>query len=129
MKTIALVAHDGKKADILQFANDNKKALLKCKLIATRTTGKLLKEKLGLKVKCYLSGPMGGDAEIAALVANKKVHAVIFITDPLDAHPHDPDIHGLMRVCNVHNIPLATNIATAQLIISREGLFSDVDLM
>ncbi len=128
-KTIALIAHDGKKADILQFANDNREALLKCNLIATRTTGKLLKEKVGLKVKCYMSGPMGGDAEIAALVANKKVNAVIFITDPLDAHPHDPDIHGLMRVCNVHNIPLASNIATAQLIISRQGLFSDEDMM
>ncbi len=129
VKTIALIAHDGKKADILQFANDNRKDLAKCRLIATRTTGKLLKEKLGLKVKCYLSGPMGGDAEIAAQVANKKVHAVIFITDPLDAHPHDPDIHGLMRVCNVHNVPLATNIATAHYIISREGLFSDEDMM
>jgi len=125
MKTIALIAHDGKKADILQFTNDNRKVLSKCKLIATRTTGKLLKEKLGLKVKCYMSGPMGGDAEIAALVANKKVHAVIFITDPLDAHPHDPDIHGLLRVCNVHNIPLATNIATAQFIVSNKGLFSN----
>jgi methylglyoxal synthase len=124
MKTIALIAHDGKKADILQFANDNKIALSKCRLIATRTTGKLLKEKVGLNVKCYMSGPMGGDAEIAAQVANKKVNAVIFITDPLDAHPHDPDIHGLMRVCNVHNVPLATNIATAKLIVSREGLFS-----
>ncbi|MFZ4622546.1 MAG: methylglyoxal synthase, partial [Bacteroidota bacterium] len=91
-KTVALIAHDGKKADILQFANDNRAALSKCNLIATRTTGKLMKEKLGLKVKCYMSGPMGGDAEIAAQVANKKVHAVIFITDPLDAHPHDPDI-------------------------------------
>jgi methylglyoxal synthase len=124
MKTIAMIAHDGKKADILQFANDNRKSLATCNLIATRTTGKLLMEKVGLKVKCYLSGPMGGDAEIAAQVANKKVDAVIFITDPLDAHPHDPDIHGLMRVCNVHNIPLATNIATATLIVSNEGLFS-----
>ncbi|MCK9409732.1 MAG: methylglyoxal synthase [Bacteriovoracaceae bacterium] len=123
MKTIAMIAHDGKKADILQFANDNKKMLSKCNLIATKTTGKLLKEKVGLKVKCFMSGPMGGDAEIAALVANKKVDAVIFITDPLDAHPHDPDINGLLRVCNVHNIPLASNIATAQLIISRKRLF------
>ena len=123
MKTIALIAHDGKKADMLQFANDNKKVFSGCSLIATKTTGKLLKDKLGLKVKCYMSGPMGGDAEIAALVANRKVQAVIFITDPLDAHPHDPDIHGLMRVCNVHNIPLATNIATAQFIVSRKGLF------
>jgi methylglyoxal synthase len=124
MKTIAMIAHDGKKADILQFANDNRRALAKCNLIATKTTGKLLMEKVGLNVKCYMSGPMGGDAEIAAQVANKKVDAVIFITDPLDAHPHDPDIHGLMRVCNVHNIPLATNIATAKLIVSKEGLFS-----
>ncbi|MFA6456683.1 MAG: methylglyoxal synthase [Bacteroidota bacterium] len=128
MKTIALIAHDGKKADILQFANDNKKALSKCSLIATRTTGKLLKEKVGLKVKCYMSGPLGGDAEIAALVANKKVDAVIFITDPLDAHPHDPDIHGLMRVCNVHNVPLATNIATAHFIVSNKGLFSNKNI-
>lgn len=124
MKTIALIAHDGKKAEILQFANDNKRALAKCALIATKTTGSLLKEHVGLKVKCYKSGPMGGDAEIAALVANNKVDAVIFITDPLDAHPHDPDIHGLMRVCNVHNVPLATNIATAKLIVSTKGLFS-----
>ncbi|MDD8018702.1 MAG: methylglyoxal synthase [Bacteroidota bacterium] len=123
MKTIALIAHDGKKADILQFVNDNKAKLSKYKLIATKTTGKLIKEKVGLKVKCYMSGPMGGDAEIAALVANKKVDAVIFITDPLDAHPHDPDIHGLMRVCNVHNVPLASNIATAQLILSSETFF------
>jgi methylglyoxal synthase len=119
MKTIALIAHDGKKADMLQFVNDNKKILSKFNLIATKTTGKLIKEKVGLKVKCYLSGPYGGDAEIAAQVANKKVHAVIFITDPLDAHPHDPDIHGLLRVCNVHNIPLATNIATANLMIGK----------
>ncbi len=117
MKTIALIAHDGKKADMLQFVNDNKKKLGKYNLIGTKTTGTLIKEKVGLKVKCYLSGPKGGDAEIAALVANKKVHAVFFITDPLDAHPHDPDIHGLLRVCNVHNVPLATNIATAEMVI------------
>lgn len=117
MKTIALIAHDGKKTDILQFVNDNKQKLLKFKLVATKTTGTLIKDKVGLDVKCYLSGPKGGDAQIASLVAEKKVHAVIFITDPLNAHPHDPDIHTLMRVCNVHNVPLATNIATAQLLI------------
>jgi len=117
MKTIALVAHDGKKADLLQFVNDNKRKLSRNQLVGTKTTGTLIREKVGLDVKCLLSGPKGGDAQIAALVAEDKVHAVIFITDPLNAHPHDPDIHTLMRVCNVHNIPLATNIATAQMVI------------
>ena len=117
MKTIALVAHDGKKADLLQFVNDNRQKLSRCSLVGTKTTGMLIKEKVGLKVQCFLSGPKGGDAQIAALVAEGKADAVIFIIDPLNAHPHDPDIHTLMRVCNVHNVPLATNIATAQLII------------
>jgi methylglyoxal synthase len=117
MKTIALVAHDGKKADMLQFVNDNKQKLAHYNLVGTKTTGTLIKEKVGLKVKCLLSGPKGGDAQIASLVAEGKAQAVIFITDPLNAHPHDPDIHTLMRVCNVHNVPLATNIATATMVI------------
>lgn len=117
MKTIAIVAHDGKKADMLQFVNDNKKKLSKFRIFATKTTGTLIKEKVGLKVTCFRSGPFGGDAEIAAQVVNAKVDAVVFITDPLDAHPHDPDIHTLLRVCNVHNVPLATNIASAELLI------------
>jgi methylglyoxal synthase len=117
MNTIAIIAHDGKKTDMLQFVNDNKKKLTKFNLVATKTTGILIKEKVGLPVECFHSGPYGGDAEIAAMVVNGKVQAVIFLTDPLDAHPHDPDIHTLMRVCNVHNVPLATNIATADLLI------------
>ncbi|MGE5315994.1 MAG: methylglyoxal synthase [Acidobacteriota bacterium] len=122
MKTLALIAHDEKKADILAFVNKNRAKLAKFNLIATRTTGTLIRDKVGLTVKCYRSGPLGGDAEIAALVAKGKVDAVIFITDPLNAHPHDPDIHTLMRVCNVYNVPLAPNIATAELIVSREKL-------
>jgi methylglyoxal synthase len=122
MKTLALIAHDEKKTDMLAFVNKNKAKLSKFNLIATRTTGTLIRDKVGLTVKCYLSGPLGGDAEIAALVAKGKVDAVIFITDPLNAHPHDPDIHTLMRVCNVYNVPLAPNIATAELIVSREKL-------
>lgn len=122
MKTLALIAHDEKKTDMLAFVNQNKAKLAKFHLIATRTTGMLIRSKVGLDVKCYLSGPLGGDAEIAALVAKGKVDAVIFITDPLNAHPHDPDIHTLMRVCNVYNVPLAPNIATAELIVSREKL-------
>jgi methylglyoxal synthase len=122
MKTLALIAHDEKKTDMLAFVNKNRTKLTKFHLIATRTTGTLIRDKVGLNVKCYLSGPLGGDAEIAALVAKGKVDAVIFITDPLNAHPHDPDIHTLMRVCNVYNVPLAPNIATAELIVSREKL-------
>lgn len=122
MKTLALIAHDEKKTDMLAFVNKNRAKLTKFHLVATRTTGMLIRDKVGLDVKCYLSGPLGGDAEIAALVAKGKVDAVIFITDPLNAHPHDPDIHTLMRVCNVYNVPLAPNIATAELIVSREKL-------
>jgi len=118
-KTIAIIAHDGKKADLLDFVQKNRKRLSKYHLIATRTTGTMVREKLGLEVRCYRSGPYGGDAEIAARVVNGDVHAVIFITDPLDAHPHDPDIHTLLRVCNVHNVPLATNIATANMIVGK----------
>ena len=82
--------------------------------IATGTTGKRISEATRLPVECLLSGPLGGDAQIAARVATGQVQAVFFLVDPLSAHPHEPDIQGLLRVCNVHNIPLATNQATAE---------------
>jgi len=122
MKTIALIAHDGKKADMVAFATYNREKLTAYHLIATETTGKLLRDKVGLEVEILLSGPMGGDAQIAARVAQGKVAGVIFFVDPLNAHPHDPDIQGLLRVCNVHNVPLATNVATADLIVSGQAL-------
>jgi len=121
-KTIALIAHDRKKADMVAFATFNREKLSRYHLIATGTTGKMLHEKVGLEVERMLSGPLGGDAQIAARVAEGKVHGVIFLLDPLDKHPHEPDIQTLLRVCNVHNVPLATNIATADLIISQEAL-------
>lgn len=117
MKTIALIAHDGKKADIVAFAMQNIPFLKRYHLVATKSTGALMRDKCKLDITQMASGPYGGDAEIAALIVQQKIHAVIFITDPLDKHPHDPDIQMLMRVCNVHNIPLATNIATAELIV------------
>jgi methylglyoxal synthase len=122
MKTIALIAHDGKKVDMIAWATFNRDRLENYHLIATRTTGKLLQEKVGLQVERVLSGPKGGDAQIAARVAQGEVQEVIFLVDPLDKHPHDPDIQTLLRVCNVHNVPLATNIATADLIISADTL-------
>ena len=121
-KTIALIAHDGKKADMVAFATFNREKLMGFNLIATATTGRLLIEKVGLDVEYLLSGPYGGDAQIAARVAQGEVDAVFFFVDPLDKHPHDPDIQTLLRACNVHNVPIATNVATADLIISEEAL-------
>jgi methylglyoxal synthase len=120
--TVALVAHDGKKADMVAFATFNRAKLSEFRLIATGTTGGILVEKVGLDVERMLSGPHGGDAQIAARVAEGKVDAVIFLIDPLDKHPHDPDIQTLLRVCNVHDVPIATNLATADLIISADSL-------
>lgn len=121
-KTIALIAHDGKKADMVAFATFNRDRLMNFDLIATGTTGSLLTEKVGLDVERLLSGPRGGDAQIAARVSQGEVDAVFFFVDPLDKHPHDPDIQTLLRACNVHNVPIATNVATADLIISDETL-------
>src|SRR5688572_24198425 len=118
MNTIALIAHDGKKDEMMSFALDHRDVLSGFHLIGTGTTGGLIQEKVGLDVERMLSGPIGGDVQIAALVVVGKVAAVLFFVDPLAKHPHDPDIQTLLRACNVHNVPLATNPATARLIIS-----------
>lgn len=117
---IALIAHDGKKADMVTFLR-NHYSLFKrsdITLIATGTTGSFI-EQAGLKVEKVLSGPMGGDAQIAAEVAQGMISAVFFFRDPLDKHPHEPDILMLMRLCDVHNVPLATNPATARLVFEK----------
>jgi methylglyoxal synthase len=115
---IAIIAHDGKKSEMVQFLMDFKALILakQVKLIATGTTGKHA-EKAGLTVKKYLSGPYGGDAQIASRVAEGKTDMVFFFRDPLGMHPHEPDIAMLMRLCDVHDVPLATNPATAELLI------------
>ena len=118
---IALIAHDGKKPEMVSFVLQNKSILGSAKLFATGTTGNHILDT-GLKVKRLLSGPLGGDAQIATLVATKKVDGVIFFRDPLDKHPHEPDVQMLMRLCDVHNIPLATNPAAGKFILS--GLLS-----
>jgi len=122
MNTIAIIAHDGKKADMVAFATFNRDRLLQFRLLATESTGKLLRDKVGLDVELLLPGPLGGDAQIAAQVVAGQVHAVFFFVDPLDKHPHEPDIQTLLRACNVHNVPLATNVATADLIISAQSV-------
>lgn len=116
--TIALIAHDGKKADLVSFAHLHTHYLSRFRIIATGTTGSLMRDKVGLTVESKLSGPMGGDAQIATEVAEGTCHLVVFFRDPLGKHPHDPDILMLMRVCDVHNVPLATNAAAAELFVS-----------
>ena len=115
---IAIIAHDGKKAEMVQFIIKNKQLLAKenIRLIATGTTGGKV-EAVGIKVKKMLSGPQGGDAQIAARVAEGKTKMVLFFKDPNSSHAHEPDISMLIRICDVHNVPLATNEATAQLLL------------
>ncbi len=117
MKTIALIAHDHKKEEMLTFVLEHKEVLSQYDLIATATTGKLIKDKVGLAVTTYLSGPLGGDQQIGSKIACQKVDVVIFLRDPLTAQPHEPDITALLRLCDVHNIPVATNSSTARLVL------------
>ncbi|MCB0064965.1 MAG: methylglyoxal synthase [Caldilineaceae bacterium] len=117
MSTIALIAHDGKKDDMVRFIQDHSSLLASFQLIATGTTGQRIQEATGLPVERMLSGPYGGDAQIAARVAEGGVAGVIFMVDPLYAHPHEPDIQGLLRICNVYNVPLATNEASARYVL------------
>lgn len=116
IKTLALIAHDGKKAEMVSFVKDHINFFQNFNLVATATTAQHV-SKSGLKVRKLLSGPLGGDAQIAALVATGKCHGVLFFRDPLGMHPHEPDISMLLRLCEVHNVPLATNPASAQLIV------------
>ncbi|MCM8900338.1 methylglyoxal synthase [Caldicoprobacter algeriensis] len=114
---IALIAHDKKKEDMVNFCVAYKHILGKHKLCATGTTGKLIAEATGLPVHRFLSGPLGGDQQIGARVAYNKIDLVIFLRDPLTAQPHEPDVNALLRLCDVHNIPLATNLATAEVMV------------
>ena len=116
-KTIALIAHDNKKADIVNWALKNKQTLEKYNLCGTGTTARLIAEATDLNVKRYLSGPMGGDQQIGAKVAERKIDVVIFFWDPLESQPHDPDVKALLRIAVVYDIPIATNRATADYVI------------
>lgn len=121
MINVALIAHDKKKLDLVMFVKEWKRVFEKCNLYATSSTGTLIEEKVRLKVTKFASGPYGGDLQIGALIASGNMDFVIFLRDPLTAQPHEPDVSALMRVCDVHNIPLATNLATA------EGLVLEIE--
>ncbi|MBB6099538.1 methylglyoxal synthase [Deinobacterium chartae] len=112
-QSVALIAHDKKKLDLALFALEHRELLAKFHLIATGTTGSILESRARLEVERMLSGPLGGDQQIGARIATDQVKAVIFFRDPLTAQPHEPDVSALLRLCDVHNIPLATNPATA----------------
>jgi methylglyoxal synthase len=115
--TVALIAHDDKKDDMIRFVQANRHILEKCRLIATGTTGRTINSVTGLDLEYCLSGPLGGDQQIGARIAVGEIHSVIFLRDPLTAQPHEPDVSALLRLCDVHDIPLATNLGSAHILI------------
>ncbi len=114
---IALIAHDKKKEDMVNFCVAYQNILKQHQLFATGTTGSRIIEATGLKVHRFLSGPLGGDQQIGSRVAYNQIDLIIFLRDPLTAQPHEPDVNALLRLCDVHDIPLATNIATAEVMV------------
>lgn len=118
-KRVALIAHDKKKDDMVELASEFADVLRQCILVATGTTGKRLSEEVGLMVERKLSGPVGGDLQIGAELAEGKIDCVIFLRDPLTPQPHEPDINALVRACDVHDIPCATNLASARVLLSQ----------
>ena len=118
IRTLALIAHDQKKAEMVSWALKNKDSLARFNLCGTGTTAKLVGDATGLEVQRYLSGPLGGDQQLGAKIAEGEIDAVVFFWDPLNAQPHDPDVKALLRIAVVYDIPIATNTATANYVIT-----------
>ena len=117
VKAVALIAHDKQKAIMLDFVRRHRDVFVRFPLVATATTGKLLSAELGLTIETMLSGPLGGDQQIGARIAEERIAAVFFLRDPLTAQPHEPDVTALLRVCDVHSVPLATNLGSAEALV------------
>ena len=128
-KHIAMVAHDNKKAELIEWAIYNKEALTKHRLYGTGTTGKLLEQALGQSVTKFLSGPLGGDLQIGGRIAEGKIDVLIFFWDPMEAQPHDPDIKALLRLGVAWNIPFACDRATADFILTSPLMFQDYEVI
>lgn len=114
---IAVIAHDQRKPEMLEFVRKHLSFFQRQTLVATGHTGRMIQEILGVPVECVVHGPDGGDLIIGGRVAEGKVQAVLFFRDPLTAQPHEPDVTALMRVCDVHRVPLATNLGTAEAVV------------
>ncbi|HEU4551184.1 MAG TPA: methylglyoxal synthase [Chitinophaga sp.] len=128
-KRVALIAHDHKKGELIDWAVYNKTVLSRHELYATGTTGRLLEEQLDVPVRKMLSGPLGGDQQIGSMVAEGNIDVVIFFWDPMEALPHDPDIKALLRLCAVWNIPMACNRTTADFLLTSPLMHQDYDVL
>lgn len=124
-KKIGLVAHDNKKADLIEWATFNRHLLQAHELVATGTTGTMLEDRLGMGVMKLQSGPLGGDQQLGALIADGEIDLLVFFWDPLEPQPHDPDVKALLRIAVVWNIPIACNLASADFLISSPLMSSD----
>jgi len=125
---IALIAHDGRKADLAEWATFNRGTLARCELIATGTTGALIANETGLPIELLRSGPLGGDAQVGALLVDARLDLVVFFWDPLTSQPHDVDVKALLRLAVLYNVPIACNRATADFLISSPLFLDDESL-
>ncbi len=126
-KNIALIAHDGKKQEMIEWCDENKDILARHFLCGTGTTARMIADKTGLPVRAYNSGPLGGDQQIGAKIVEGKVDLVIFFSDPFTAQPHDPDVKALLRIASVYDIPIANTRATADFMIRSEYMDREYD--
>lgn len=124
-KKVALIAHDNKKHDLLEWARFNRNLLTQLDVYATGTTGKLLEQELAMEISKLQSGPLGGDQQIGAMIAEGEIDFLIFFWDPLEPHPHDPDVKALLRLAVVWNIPIACNRASADFMFSSSLIFEE----